>query len=166
MDLGELKQTLSVWVMKYRWAVMVVLAGILLLCIPGKETDPPEQTEQTVAVEHTLQQELEEILSRVEGAGKVRLLLTVATGEQIHYQTDEDTAQGTDSADLRRETVLITGASREQTGLVRRVDPPAYQGAVVVSQGADRATVRLALVEAVKTATGLTADKISVLKMK
>jgi stage III sporulation protein AG len=64
------------------------------------------------------------------------------------------------------ETVIITDAQRAQQGLVKQVNPPVYLGAVVVCQGADRASVRLAIVEAVANATGLGADKISVLKMK
>ena len=39
-------------------------------------------------------------------------------------------------------------------------------GAIVVCQGGDNATVRLAIIEAVSNVTGLGADKISVLKMK
>jgi len=41
-----------------------------------------------------------------------------------------------------------------------------YRGAVVVCQGGDNASVRLAVVEAVSNATGLTSDRITVLKMK
>jgi len=36
----------------------------------------------------------------------------------------------------------------------------------VVCQGADRAGVRLAVVDAVKSVTGLSSDRITVLKMK
>jgi stage III sporulation protein AG len=49
---------------------------------------------------------------------------------------------------------------------VRQVIPPKYQGAIIVCQGAEKATVRLQVVEAVVNVTGLTADKITVLKMK
>ena len=54
----------------------------------------------------------------------------------------------------------------EESGLIRQINPPAYLGAIVVCQGADNNTVRLAIVEAVSRATGLGADKISVLKMR
>jgi hypothetical protein len=39
-------------------------------------------------------------------------------------------------------------------------------GAVIVCQGADKPVVRLAIVEAVADATGLSTDTITVLKMK
>ena len=98
--------------------------------------------------------------------GKVRVLLTVSQGERTIYVYDEDTSDTPDSANSRREAVVITDGSRAQSGLVSQVLPPVYLGAVVVCQGGDLPGVRLAVVEAVSAATGLTADKISVLKMK
>lgn len=165
MDHTELKQTVLSWLKKYRWAAAVLLAGLLLMAFPEKEENAIE-TQPQVQAEETLQQSLETILSRLEGAGKVRVLLSTAAGEEVHYQTDEDQTKTSDSADKRVETVIITGSDRAQQGLVQRIDPPRYLGAVVLCQGADRATVKLAIVEAVATLTGLTSDKITVLKMK
>ena len=88
--------------------------------------------------------------------------LTIAQGEQTLYVYDEDNSDTQD----RKEAVVITDASRAQSGLVSQVLPPVYLGAVIVCQGGDLPAVRLAVVEAVGAATGLTADKISVLKMK
>ena len=167
MDLTQLKLSVREWMKKYRIGVIVVLCGILLLVTLPKETAQEITPSQEPYIpEQTMEQQLEAILSRVDGAGKVKLLLTIAYGSETHYQNDETSSQSPEERDLRRETVLITNSTRDQTGLVQRVDPPKYLGAVVLSQGADRASVRLALMEAVKTATGLSADKISILKMK
>ena len=62
--------------------------------------------------------------------------------------------------------MIITDSDRKEEGLITQVDPPVYQGAIIVCQGADRGAVRLAIVEAVSRVTGLGADRISVLKMK
>ena len=88
--------------------------------------------------------------------------LTQREGERTVYQTDEDSA----SSGVRSDTVLLNGSDRSQTGLVRQVNPPTYLGAVIVCQGADSASVRLAIVSAVGSVTGLSTDKITVLKMK
>lgn len=150
---------------KYRFLLLILLLGMVLMALPeGKreeEAPPPAQT--AVA---GLQQELAEILSRVAGAGKVEVLLTEAAGAQTLYQTDEDSSQTESVREKRTQTVLITDADRTEGGLVRQVIPPKYQGAVVLCQGAEDARVRLALVGAVKSVTGLSSDKISVLKMK
>lgn len=150
---------------KYAPVGAILLVGIVLMCLPGggreKEVSPTEEVTEPVS-QPTVEQALEEILSQIRGAGQVRLLLTVAKGEDTLYQTDTTGAGET----LRVETVLITDGDRAQRGLVRQVNPQIYLGAVVVCQGGDVPAVRLALTQAVAAATGLTTDKITVLKMK
>ncbi|MGM9548816.1 MAG: hypothetical protein ACI3V5_03125 [Faecousia sp.] len=149
---------------KYRYVLLVVLAGLLLMALPeGRKAEPePETAVVETEIRQDLQTDLAEILSQIQGAGRVRVLLTQREGEQTVYQADEDF---TDSG-ARRDTVILTGSDRSQTGLVRQVNPPTYLGAVIVCQGAESASVRLSIVEAVASVTGLTTDKITVLKMK
>lgn len=166
MDWTDKKNTIAQFLKKYRWAAVVLLAGLVLMALPeGKTADEPPAPEEPIRQE-TLQEELEALLCTLDGAGKVKVLLTTASGAETHYQTDEDTAKTGDSADRRTQTVIITSEDRSETGLVQRIDPPVYLGAVVLCQGADRPQVKLAVVDAVATATGLTSDKISVWKMK
>lgn len=162
MDWVSLKSNGLDGIKKYRYVLLVVLAGIFLMTLPEgrKESEEPQQTIETT--QPVLQDSLAEILSQIAGAGKVKVLLTEAAGEQTIYQTDEDHS----SSDIRRQTVLVTNSSREETGLVRQINPPTYQGAIILCQGADSAAIRLSIVEAVANATGLSTDKISVLKMK
>ena len=63
-------------------------------------------------------------------------------------------------------TVTLTDSNRNQSGLIRQIIPEKYQGAVILCQGADDPIIRLAIVDAVSKATGLGANKISVLKLK
>lgn len=155
------------WVKKYRAVFLVILAGIVFMLFPAEgssgSTTPIRMPEEASL---SLQQQLEEILSQLEGAGRVRVLLTEAQGSQTHYETRQDRREEETSRQLQTETVILTGSDRSEEGLVSRVDPPVYLGAVVLCQGADSASVRLAVVDAVSAATGLGADKISVWKMK
>lgn len=152
---------------KYRYALLVVLIGLGLMLLPGLEnkTDTSVSQPSQAVKSEDISHRLEEILSQIQGAGKVQVMLTVAQGEKIMYQTDEDLASG-DSGTSRWDTVIITGADRAQSGLIQQVIPPVYRGAIIVCQGAQNASVRLAIVEAVSNITGLGADKISVVKMK
>jgi len=169
MDRREQIGKVTEYLKKYRVAFLVLLAGILLMVLPeGTKREsaqsPPEET--VPAAPDTLQNSLEKILCQIEGAGKVQVLLTEAEGEKTLYQTDNDTDVADGTRRQQQKTVIVTDASREEAGLIRQVNPPSYLGAVVLCQGADRAAVRLAIVEAVASATGLTSDKITVLKMK
>lgn len=164
MDWVAGKRTVQAFLNKYKIAIVVLMAGIALLVLPSGE----EKKELPIPAsqEVSLQKSLEGILSEITGAGRVSVLLTQATGEETVYQTDESTSVEEGRSNIRRETVLVSGSGREETGLIRQIHAPKYLGAVVVCQGADNASVRLAVVEAVKSATGLTSDRICVLKMK
>lgn len=156
------------YIKKYRYVALVLLAGLVLMALPEGE-DAQENTmqakEETVCQEN-LEDALSQILSQIEGAGKVKVLLTEAAGEEILYQTDQDISQSEQGRDDRRETVLVTDTQRSQEGLIRQVNPPQYQGAIVLCQGAGSPAVKLSIAEAVSDATGLTFDRITVLKMK
>lgn len=149
------------YIKKYRFVVIIILIGILLLILPQKENNE-ESTCEEISTQDNLQDSLEEILCLIHGVGKVEVLLTKANGEKTIFQTDDDISK----EKAHKEVVLITNSAREETGLVQQVIPPKYLGAVVVCQGAENASVRLSVVEAVMSVTGLTSDNITVLKMK
>lgn len=164
--IGVQKKAIDV-VKRYRFAILVLIIGLALMLIPGKREEQQNQTPIQAEIQDRpeMTEELAQILSHIQGAGKVEVMLTVAYGEKTIYQTDEDSSSG-ENGSTRIETVIITNADRGQDGLVQQVNPPVYLGAIVVCQGADRSAVRLAIVEAVSKVTGLGADRISVLKMK
>lgn len=162
-QLGPVKKLIELG-KKYRYAILILLLGILLMLIPGKESDIQEisQPAQEEKSEMTLSEELAAILSKINGVGKSQVMLTIAAGEETLYQSNSD---GT-SSDLELTTVTVTDAQRNETGLIRQVNPPVYLGAIVVCQGADSPAVCLQVIEAVSRVTGLSTDRISVLKMK
>ena len=151
---------------QYKLAALILAIGLVLMLLPTggseKEAVAPPVTQPTISAE----EQLESILSQIQGVGKVQVLLTVAEGERTVYVYDEDQSDTLDTGSLRREAVVLSGTDRGQMGLISQVIPPVYLGAVIVCQGGDQPAVQLAVVEAVCDATGLTADKITVLKMK
>lgn len=168
MDIRKLGGKLPALLKKYRYAVLVLAVGLVLMALPSR-TQSKQTAEQnsTVPVQTAdPAQELAQILGQIQGVGKVQVLLTVKAGESAIYQTDEDVNTSETGSSIRKETVIITDSQRNEQPLVVQVLPPQYLGAVIVCQGAEDAAVRLAVVEAVCNATGLGADKISVLKMK
>lgn len=165
MDWVALRQKSVELIGKYRYVLLIFLVGVGLMLIPVSKDSTPQQTQVTepVKVVTSVSEDLEQILSQVKGAGKVRVMLTVEEGEHTLYQTDVS-QNGTES--LREDTVIVTDENRAQNGLIQQVNPATYRGAIVVCQGADSPSVRLAIVEAVSRVTGLDSSRISVLKMK
>jgi stage III sporulation protein AG len=157
MDKLEVREKVMRWLGKYKFVLLILLLGIVLMLIPQKqdkrETPAVHTEEQTL-----LSEELEAILANIKGAGKVQVLLSLKAGEEILYQTDGDSE--------KQNTVIITGSDRIESGLVQQILPPKYQGAIILCQGADKPAVCLAITDAVSKVTGLDSSKISVLKMK
>ncbi|MBQ7099582.1 MAG: stage III sporulation protein AG [Oscillospiraceae bacterium] len=145
----------------YKYPILTVLAGLVILLLPtaDKAAPEPKNTAQVVPAT-TVEERLERILSGIEGAGTVQVLLTEESGRQTLYQTDVQS----DETRRTEDTVLVEDAERRETGLVRQTLEPRYRGAVVLCDGADSSAVKLAIVEAVGCVTGLGADRICVLK--
>lgn len=166
MDWIGNKNTIMELVKKNWYVFVLLLLGILLMLLPGgTEQAEPMQADENPQ-ESSLQEDLTNLLAQISGVGKVAVLLTESAGAETVYQQDAQSNMSGERSNEDRETVLITGSDRTQTGLVRKKLSPVYLGAVVVCQGGDNPAVQLSVVAAVKSATGLSADRISVLKMK
>lgn len=173
MEISKWKTYFLQTVRKYRYVLIILLIGLILMMIPGigvhdKVSEIDQKTDRSADSSSVdiLEKKLSSLLSQVEGAGKVDVILTIAAGEEIIYQTNEDQSNSDTSSSNKINTVTVTDAARNQTGLVKQIKTEIYQGAIVVCSGADNLSVRLAIVDAVSRITGLGTNCISVLKMK
>ena len=166
MDWLKKKEPVLLLIQKYKYLAAIVIAGLILLILPEEAHTEPAVYTQQIQENQDLQSSLQEILCLIQGAGKVSVLLTEKQGEEILYQTDENIVNSANSSSVATKTLLISDENRVNQGMVRQVNPPILQGAVVVCQGADDPKVKFAIVEAVMRATGLPSSSISVLKMK
>ena len=151
----------------YRYTILILLLGIVLMLLPGKQNavaeDPIELPQENEPAQ--LEHRLERLLCQIDGAGAVRVLLTLESGAEATYQTDRQRSSKGEEQELTEETVLVSD-NGEQKPVVIKTTYPVYKGAVVVCQGADSASVKLNIVRAVSSLTGLGSDKITVVKMK
>lgn len=166
MDRIAFQKKISAILDKYKYVLLVVILGLGLMLWPSRKepvqsVQLPSQPVQQISIT----EELCTILGQIRGVGRVRVMITEQSGSETHYQTDESGAQNADSITNDSRTVLISSGGTE-SGLIKSVSAPVYQGAIVVCQGADDPAVRLAVSQAVASVTGISTDRISVLKMK
>lgn len=168
MEIKALQSKVQSLFQKYKYAFIIFLVGILFMIVPGKLLGSEDRGEVQEVVEQgsSVQQELEEILSYIKGAGTVRVMLKELSGEETIYEVNEDISLSDSSSDTKIDVITITDQNRNEHGLIKQVNPPKYQGAVILCQGGDDPSVKLAITDAVSKITGLGADKIAVLKMK
>lgn len=154
---------------KYRYPALILAVGVLLLLLPsgGARQEMTDGTEETQTVETFDLEEFtaraEALLSAVQGAGEVRLLLTLETLGRREYLMQEQHSQEQDRETLDTQAVLGRTGSGE-TPVTVECQTPRFRGAVVLSPGGKNPAVALQLKEALSSLTGLGLDKITVLQ--
>ncbi len=157
---------------------IVIIVAILVLAFGnfGKESNELKQiknesqdsmsTEQYIAEN---ERRLEEILSQVRGAGKVKTMITVSElGEKVvaldkKSETSQDTQNDSLSrSSLQEQTTVIYGSGTEEKPFVVNEKLPLPSGVLIVATGAGDENVRLELYEAVKALYGLSGHRIKV----
>ena len=154
------------YVQKYKYAALILLAGLLLMLWPAHSTSRSGEKpakEEDYSLEQT-QRELESLLESITGVGHVKVMLTLKSGSSLELA--QDVSHSDRDTENREETqvVKISGGSGVQQVVVTEETYPVYQGAVVVCEGAENAQVRLHVTEAVAVLTGLSSEKISVVR--
>lgn len=126
-----------------------------------------------------MEKRVETILSGMEGAGKVRVMIMVADcGKEIvekdaagsvdHLEEADDTGGVRKSAQESQseETVYIRDAEGNEAPFVAQVALPEVTGVVVAAQGAENRSVKDNIIEAVEVLFNLSEHRIKVIKMK
>lgn len=126
-----------------------------------------------------LEDKLEDSLSYVEGAGKVKVMITLKESEQKIVEKDgpeelsdtveSDAAGGnrtTGESRIEKTTIYTVDEKGNSIPYVVKTIPPAVEGVVVIAQGADRLSVRQNIIEAIQVLFDIDMNKITVVKMK
>lgn len=128
--------------------------------------------------EYILQSNLENILSNINGAGKVKVMITYtesSTVQPIYNENiNESQTEETDSTGGVR-TIAETDSSREvvytenngvKVPITEKVTMPKVEGAIVLAEGANNASIKNNIIMAVEAVTGLSTHKIQVFQLK
>lgn len=175
-DLIQWKKRLDSLFQQYKYVLLVILVGAVLLLLPPLwEKDGAEEREAESQIRQEeggtdsvddLERRLEESLSQIQGVGEADVILTLKSGPQKILAQDSETSVSERGTEASVSAVILSRGSGEEDAIVVQQLSPQYQGALVICSGGDDPEVRLRLVEAVSALTGLGADKISVCKGK
>ena len=128
--------------------------------------------------ERTMQEELENILSKISGVGKVNVLLTYSqTSTQIPVYNEQNTQNDTEESDTSggtrkvqevdsKKEVIYEEIDGEKTIVTQSIVNPEIKGAIITAEGASSAEVKEIIIQAVEAATGLAVHKIQVFEME
>jgi len=175
------------------YLVMLVAAGVLLMMWGRSERNAAETQTQVpeaayipaatplpshIRQERALEEELEDFLSMVAGAGHVRVMISAMGDSETVFAVDstqsrshiiEEDAQG-GTRDQRQystqeQTVIITDRNGIDQPLILREISPRVEGIVIIAQGGDDPFVKDALTRAAMAVLGVEAHRVHVLAM-
>lgn len=121
---------------------------------------------------------LEDILSKINGAGKVKVYITYSQTSQIIPMYNEDISQkDTQEADTQGGTrkVVETDTKKEivydeksgtKTIITQSIVSPKIEGAIITAEGGNNTNTKANIIQAVEAVTGLPTHKIQVFEME
>lgn len=153
----------------------------------GRASPPPEEEvfmgnakeESPFAeIEKSYEDRLKEMLTQMAGVSGVEVMITIeSTEEKLVYQNERDTQQITDEkdrnganrhiTDLTREgEIVLYTSGGEETPIILKTIKPKIRGVVVVAGGAENATVRKLIADAVQKGLAVPPHRISIIPRK
>ena len=121
--------------------------------------------------------DLEDILSNINGVGKVKVMITYAeTSKTIPVYNEESSEENTEETDSEggtrkvtqtdtRKEVIYEETDNGSTIITQSIVSPTIEGAIITAEGANDATVKTNIIQAVGAVTGLATHKIQVFEM-
>lgn len=150
------------------------LLGILLLCgsefikMPVTEEKQTVQTDTQSEYCEALEQKLQGVLSKTQGAGRVEVMITLQSSDEKIYATDEKTNYKSSQSVTERtydEQYVLADGNSDTGGIVLKTNAPEIKGVIVVCDGGDNSAVANQITNAVCASLGIQSNCVSVLKM-
>ncbi len=166
---------------KIQYAAILLIAIIILTIYfssfksAADVKDTPEATPMSLTSD-SIEKRLEETLSNIEGAGRVRVMITYESSAEIvpaisvdkHSSSTTDVGQNgtsTINTENTKSSIVTIDSSNGSSALVLREISPKILGVLVIAEGADDIGVRLSLQKAVQTVLNVSPDRVDVYKM-
>lgn len=142
-----------------------------------KEENYHEDIAKNDISEDSLSNNLEGILTKIDGVGKVQVMITYSeTSKIVPIYNEESTEENTEETDSEGGTRKVTQTDTKKEVIYEEKDgakelitqsttSPKIEGAIITAEGAGSAEVKTNIIQAVEAVTGLATHKIQVFQM-
>ncbi len=156
---------------------VMILCGILLVllsCLDLSGSPEKEQVEKTITetnddgdntlitYRNTMEEEVEQMLSNVEGVGKTDVMLTLKASKEKVTLKDHTV----DTGKSKEESVLVEDKDHNTSPYVVQEREPEIEGILVVCSGGDNPGIQREIIEAISALFSVESHKIKVMKSK
>ncbi|NLK97521.1 hypothetical protein [Defluviitalea saccharophila] len=134
--------------------------------------------ESSKSYEEIMEERVEKIFSKMEGVGKVQVMITIAYGKEVHIAEDVNSSYSTTneedhqggrreikSEDIQNKIVMQNTGSGSAQPIVLKEKEPEIQGILILAEGGDDPRIKQQLTAASETLLGVPAHKVQVFKM-
>ncbi len=161
-----------------KYLVAAGIIGILLIFLSQfsgkpKENEQPQEEFSASAYASQLEEQLTDLISEVNGAGKTRVMVTLQnSGETLFVREERTSLDNTQSTsgdisehETREESYVLVDGPDGRTALVRTQMEPVIRGVVVVCEGGDNSLTAARITEIVTTALAISSAKVCITKL-
>lgn len=141
------------------------------------ETNEISQDNESDSINNDIETKLETILSKIEGVGEVKVFINYSESSEVVAMYNEnskisnteesDTSGGTrkiQETDIQKD-IIYKEENGEKTPITQKIIQPKVEGAIITAKGANNATTKTNIIQAVEAVTGLATHKIQVFEM-
>ena len=154
--------------------IITGVIGVILLVIseliPRESKEKSQSDERnTVSISYSdyekdVEQRLESLISKIDGAGSVSVMVTLdCTVESVYAQEQKETIGENHSSE--NEYVIIKNSDGE-SGILLKTTQPQVRGVAVVCSGGGSAVVRQNITDTVTAVLGISAARVNISAMK
>ena len=144
--------------------IVAVIIGIFLLIVPQlprKKSATDNKTRLERYVEST-ESRLESTLSKIEGAGKTKVFITVSDTFETVYASNASIDEGASGKSTEKQLAYPKSGSGSGDPVVVKELVPDIKGVLIVCEGGNRPDVRVEITSSASTALGISTNKIYV----
>lgn len=111
-----------------------------------------------------IERRLEDLLSKMEGVGKVKVMVMFDGSSELDIASDESSSKGDSGSSSNKQTVIISNNDDEEPIVLRHLMPKIL-GVLVIAEGADDVNVKLDIISACSTVLGIKQSIVEVFNM-
>lgn len=171
--------------LKDKTGKLVLILGVLAIALiflstfmggtkSSEVAEIPQEEFDTAAYTVKLEAQMKELLESIAGVGNAQVMLTLQSGSENVYVTEENLdldqtkATGETTAERRsseKKVLLVEDSNGRRQALLKTTLEPVIRGVVVVCEGGDDPFVVAKATDAVKAALGVSSNRICITKL-
>ena len=164
--------------------LVIFLVGVVIVIITGSYIFSDDEVEvvsenmvTNVFNPDTFENKLSKILSKIDGAGDVKVMISYSTGVEtvplldtkdsntITEETDNNSARRTEQNSIETSIIFNQEKSGNKVPYISKTIMPVVEGVIVTCDGGGDEIVKANIIKAVTVITGVTANKVQVFPM-